>query len=55
MNKRQVNIILIVLAVVFGFASFYIYKANKAVGVVSKCNDTVLNLMLLDNELSFSL
>lgn len=55
MNKRQVNIILIVLAVVFGFASFYIYKANKVVGVVSKFNDTVLNLMLLDNELSFSL
>ena len=55
MNKRQVNIILIVLAVVFGFASFYIYKANKAVGVVSKFNDKVLNLMLLDNELSFSL
>ena len=55
MNKRQVNIILIVLAVVFGFASFYIYKANKAVGIVSKFNDTVLNLMLLDNELSFSL
>ena len=55
MNKRQANIILIVLAIVFFFSSAYIYMANRAVTAVSKFNDTILSLILLDNELSFSL
>ena len=55
MNKRQANIILIVLAIIFCFSSTYIYMANKAVTAVSKFNDTILSLILLDNELSFSL
>ena len=55
MNKRQANIILIVLAIIFCFSSTYIYMANKAVTAVSKFNDTILSLILLDNELSFTL
>ena len=54
MSKRQANIILIALAIVFCFSSFYVYRANKAIGASSKFNDTILSLILLDNELSFT-
>lgn len=58
MNNKQANLFLkalIILIIIFICSATYIYKANQTMNIIGKFNDTILNLILINNRLKFTL
>ena len=55
MSTKRTKTILSLLAAIFFIGSFFIYKANIAIGAAHKFDDGILNLKFIDNEITFSL
>ena len=55
MSTKQIKIILGVLAVIFFFSAFFIYKANASIDTNNKFIDEILDLKFIDNEINYSL
>ena len=55
MSTKQIKIILGVLAVIFFFSAFFIYKSNASIDTNNKFIDEILDLQFIDNEINYSL
>ena len=58
MNNKQANLFLkalIILIIIFICSATYIYKVNQTMNIIGKFNDTILNLILINNRLKFTL
>ena len=58
MNNKQANLFLkalIILTIIFICSATYIYKVNQTMNIIGRFNDTILNLILINNRLKFTL